>query len=354
MAVFSAPSFRDHEQVQFCYDRATGLKTIIAVHDTTLGPALGGTRMWAYETDAAALDDALRLSRGMTYKSALAGLALGGGKSVILADPYRDKSPALFEAFGRAVDRLGGRYIAAEDVGTSVADLEHVRRATTHVAGIAEGGVGDPSPATAWGIYHGVRAAVAHKLGRTDLRGLKVAVQGLGHVGWLLCQHLHQAGAQLTVADIRDEMVRQAQAAFGATAVAPDAILRQKVDVVAPCALGGAINDRTLAELKAPIVAGSANNQLAEDRHGRELAERGVLYAPDYVINAGGIIIISHEGPDYDAAAAMAHVAGIGGTLRDIFRRAEAQGIATSEMADHMAEERIARAKGTQALKMAS
>ncbi|SLN41352.1 Glu/Leu/Phe/Val dehydrogenase dimerization domain-containing protein [Oceanibacterium hippocampi] len=349
MSVFSHPAFDNHEDVLFCHDRATGLKAIIAVHDTTLGPALGGTRMWPYANDGEALTDALRLSRGMTYKSALAGLDLGGGKSVIIGDPRREKSPALFRAFGDAVERLGGTYIAAEDVGTSVEDLEEARKSTRHIAGIGEGGAGDPSPATARGVFAGLRAAVRHRLGADDLRGIRVAIQGLGHVGMGLAGHLHAAGGSLVVADIFADNVAEAVERFGATAVDPATILFQDVDVVAPCALGAILNDQTIPRLKATVVAGAANNQLAEDCHGEALRARGVLYAPDYVINAGGIIFISHEGPRFDRDRAMAHVESIGETLTQIFVRSAREDVPTNRLADAMARERIVAARAARA-----
>ncbi len=344
MPVFASPSFNGHEQVSFWHDPDCGLRAIIAVHDTRRGPALGGLRMWPYACEDEALEDVLRLSRGMTYKAAMADLPFGGGKAVILGDPKTDKSPALFASFGRFVDSLGGRYITAEDVGIAPADIEQVRRATAHVAGIAEGGSGDgdPSPGTAWGVFHGLRAAVRHRLGRDDLQDVHVAVQGLGHVGWLLCRHLHDAGARLSVCDIDPARVSEARAVFGAKPVAVDAIYDVDCDVYAPCALGATVNDETVARLRARVIAGSANNQLAEARHGRALRERGILYAPDYVINAGGIINISHEGPGYDRAAAMAHCARIGETLAELFRRADAEQSATADMADRMAEQILA------------
>ena len=342
MSVFGAKSFDDHETVVFCHDRESGLRAIIAVHDTTLGPALGGCRMWPYGSEDEALEDVLRLSRGMTYKSAISGIDHGGGKSVIIGDPRTDKTEALFEALGHFVNDQGGQYIIAEDVGTSVPDMELVRRTTRHVAGITEGGSGDPSPATAWGVFHGLRAAVRHRLGRDDLNGVTVAVQGLGHVGMYLCRHLAEAGAKLVVSDLRVDLVARAAADFAAASAPVDAIHAQDVDLFAPCALGAVLNDRTIPELKTKVVAGSANNQLAEDRHGTILAERGILYAPDYVINAGGVINISHEGPNYDRQAALDHCARIYDTLDRLFIRAAAENLPTSTVADHMAEEHTA------------
>jgi leucine dehydrogenase len=341
MPVFDSPDFDAHEQIVFCRDAASGLSAIIAIHNSNLGPALGGLRMWPYADSDAALADALRLSRGMTYKSAISGLSFGGGKAVIIGDPRKDKTPALFRAFGRFVDSLGGRYITAEDVGTSPRELEWVRQETRHVRGIAEGGAGDPSPATAHGVHGGIRAAVRHALGRESLDGVRVAVQGLGHVGEDVCRRLAADGAVLFVSDIRAETVGRVVDALGATAVTPEAIYDQAVDVFAPCALGAVINDDTVGRLRAKVIAGSANNQLAEARHGIALRQRGILYAPDYVINAGGVINIAHEGADYDREAAFAHVGRIYDTLLEIFARAERQGIATSEAADRIAEDRF-------------
>jgi leucine dehydrogenase len=341
MSVFSSPDFSEHEQVVFCRDAASGLNAIIAIHSTQAGPALGGCRIWPYRDEAAALADVLRLSRGMTLKAAMAKLAFGGGKSVIIGDPRTDKSEALFLALGRSVERLGGRYIVAEDSGTSVADMEIVRRGTRHVAGIAEGGSGDPSPATAWGVFHGMRAAVRRRLGVETLAGLTVAVQGLGHVGWSLCEHLVRAGARLVVADIDADRVRRAAAAFGAASVPPDAILETRADVFAPCALGAILNNDTARRLAAPVVAGSANNQLALPEDGAVLAQRGILYAPDYVINAGGIINIAHEGPRYDRKRAMTHVAQIHDTLMELFDYADAERLPPSAAADRLAEARL-------------
>ncbi len=351
MSVFEHHEFDDHEQVVFCHDAASGLKAIIAVHNTNLGPALGGCRMWPYADEAEALTDALRLSRGMTYKSALAGLAYGGGKSVIIGDPKRDKSEALFRAMGRFVDSLDGRYTVAEDVGISVPDVETMARETAHVAGVTSGGAGDPSPATAYGVFMGIKAAARHRLGVESVKGLRIAVQGVGHVGYYLCRYLAAEGAELLVADIAQDSLDRVVREFSAQVVAPDRIAAAAADIYAPCALGATINDDSLPQLQATIVAGSANNQLAEARHGAALRERGILYAPDYVINAGGVINISHEGPRYDETKAFAHVAQIHDTLLEIFRRAETAKLATSEAADRLAEERFRkpRVKATQA-----
>ena len=346
MTVFSHPEFDNHEKVLFGSDAESGLKAIIAIHLSARGPALGGCRFWNYGTDEEALRDVLRLSRGMTYKSALANLPYGGGKSVIIGDARKLKSEALFRAMGRLVDSLGGAYIVAEDVGISVEDLEVMARETDHVAGIPEGGVGDPSPATAYGVYHGIRAAVKHRLGRDDLNnGLTVAVQGLGQVGQHLCAYLAEAGARLIVADLDQERVQRIVDAHGAKTLPAGEITFAQADVFAPCALGAIIDDASLERLQAPIVAGSANNQLSEARHGEALRNQGILYAPDYVINAGGIINIHHETkpgrPPYDKAKALERIAGIHETLLEIFSLAEREGIATSHAADRLAEQRF-------------
>ena len=348
MSVFTAPDFADHEQVVFASDPSSGLRAIIALHDTTRGPALGGCRMWLYPHEDDAIADALRLSRGMTYKSALAELPFGGGKAVVLGDPSRDKTDVLWEAFGRAIESLGGAYVTAEDVGTSVADLEVVRRTTTHVAGIAEGGAGDPSPATALGVFVGIKAALRHRLGVSDVNGLRVAVQGLGHVGVGLAGLLAEAGAKLIVADIDPVRVASAVREFDAQPADPANIHTQEAEVFSPCALGAVLNDVTIPDLRAPVVAGSANNQLAEARHGAALSDRGILYAPDYAINAGGIIHIAYEstrtGRSYDRQAAFAHVGRIHDTLTEIFGLADNGGIPTSVAADRLAEARLGAA----------
>ena len=338
MSVFAAKDFDDHEEVVFHAHPASGLKAIIAIHDTTLGPALGGLRMWPYAFEDEALVDVLRLSRGMTYKAALAGLDLGGGKAVIIGDPGTRKTEALLRAFGRLVESLGGRYQTAEDVGTTVADMDVLRRETRFAHGVSDGS-GNPSPATAFGVFSGIRAAVKHRLGRDDLVGLRVAVQGLGNVGLGLARYLTEAGARLSVADIDGARVRRAVDAFAAAPVATERIHAVPADVFAPCALGAVVNDATLPEIGAPIVAGAANNQLAEPRHGAALKERGILYAPDYVINAGGLIDIASEGQGADAV--LRRVGRIYETLLEVFARAARQGVPTSAVADRMAEERF-------------
>jgi leucine dehydrogenase len=345
MSVFSHAEYDQHEQVAFHHDLATGLKAIIAVHSTRLGCGLGGCRMWPYASDAEALTDVLRLSKGMTYKAALAGLPQGGGKSVILGDPRKDKTPELMRAMGRFVNQFGGAYVVAEDSGTSVADIHTMAEVTSHIGGLADadaqaaGRTGDPSPATAYGTFVGLKAAVRHRLGRDDLKGLKVAIQGVGNVGYRLAQHLHEAGAKLWVTDIHFPAVDRCVQEFAATAVSMEQIFALDVDVFAPCALGAIVNDITLPMLKAPVIAGAANNQLARPHHGTALMERGVLYAPDYAINAGGIIEIFHETHGYEAAKARAHLDRIGDTLTQIFQRAAAEKRPTHEVADRLAEE---------------
>ncbi|MGE0251651.1 MAG: Glu/Leu/Phe/Val dehydrogenase dimerization domain-containing protein [Dongiaceae bacterium] len=342
MNVFSAPDFNGHEQVVFCHDPTSGLKAIIAIHNTWCGPSLGGCRMWNYHDESQALTDVLRLSRGMTYKNAMANLPLGGGKSVIIGDSKRDKTPALMQAMGHFVDRLGGLYIIAEDVGTSPADIDEMRKHTDHVAGLSDIS-GDPSPITAHGVFHGILASARYAFKTDNLKGVKVAVQGLGHVGYYVCKFLHEAGAQLIVTDIDAQNLEKVVKDFGAKPVHPSLIYDQDVDIFSPCALGAVINDDTLRRLKAKIVAGAANNQLAEVRHGEEIMRKGILYAPDYVINAGGVINVYHERfmPKYNKAAALAHVEKIADTLKDVFERAAAEKISTSLAADRLAEQRF-------------
>lgn len=331
-----------HEQVSFFTDRETGLRAIVAIHNTNLGPALGGCRIWPYESEAAALYDVLRLSRAMTYKNAAMGLDLGGGKAVIIADAGTDKSPELFEAFGRAVEWLGGRYITAEDVGTEPEDMEAVRRQTGHVAGLPDTS-GDPSPATAFGIFSGIKASLRHVYGNDELTGRRVAIQGLGAVGMSLCQQLRDQGAHVIVTDIAQKRIDHAVAELGAEAVSSDAIYDVDCDVFAPCALGAVINDDTVPRLGARIIAGSANNQLKEDRHAGALRERGILYAPDFIINGGGVINIANElePGGYDRERAFAQVAGIGEKLTEVYRLADERGISTDAAATYMAEQRF-------------
>lgn len=347
MSVFNCDDYDDHEQVVFCRDPQSGLRAVIAIHDTTRGPALGGCRMWPYASEDEGLRDALRLSRGMTYKSAMANLNLGGGKSVIFGDPRKDKTEALMRAMGRQVERLCGRYIAAEDSGTGVDDLRAMSCETAHVAGIAERTTahgtrsGDPSPATAYGVFIGIKAAVQHRLGLSDLAGLRIAVQGMGSVGLRVARHLRQSGARLFVSDIYPPAVAHAVDELGATSVAPEAIHALDADVYVPCALGAVINDQSVAQIRANVVAGAANNQLAQDHHGRLLAERGILYAPDYVINAGGIIDVACARDDSDREQLVARIEAIGATLTEIFERADILHEPTNVVADRIAVARV-------------
>lgn len=343
-----------YEEVCRCQDRRTGLLAYIAVHDTTLGPALGGCRMWHFSHEDDALTDVLRLARGMTYKSAVAGTGLGGGKAVIVGDPKSQKTPELFRAMGRFIHTFGGRYVSAEDVGTTVADMQNIRAETPHVSGLARdgGGSGDPSPFTALGCFEGIKASVEEAFGRADVAGLTVAVQGVGHVGYDLCRRLHAAGAKLVVTDVNEQRAQRAVHDFGARAVGFQEIYGVACDVFAPCALGAVLNDRTIPQLKCRVVAGAANNQLAEDRHGEELVEYDILYAPDFVINAGGIINVSVEFATggYDEAASTKRVHNIYNALKDIFRTAKEQGIPTSEAAVVLAEKILADARAAKGL----
>jgi len=347
MEIFELIGRHEHEQVVLCYEPAANYRGIIAIHDTTLGPALGGTRLWNYRSDLEALVDALRLSRSMTYKAAVAGLNLGGGKAVIIGDPKTERREMLFRAHGRFIESLKGRYITAEDVGTSVEDMEYVHMETEYVTGIA-GRSGDPSPVTAYGVYCGMKACARERYGTDSLEGLRVAVQGLGHVGSHLCAHLAAEGARLIVTDLDEEKVRRVVQEFGAEAVAPDAIYGVEAEIFAPCALGAVVNDRTLPQFKFEIIAGGANNQLAEERHGDELARRGILYAPDYVINAGGLISVYGELAGWSPERAKRKAAEIYDTLRQLFELAREQGIPTHEAADRLAERRIEQVAGLQ------
>jgi leucine dehydrogenase len=345
-----------HEQLAFFQDRETGLKVIIGIHDTTLGPALGGARMYPYEREEDAILDVLRLSEGMSYKSAMAGLPLGGGKCVIIGDPRSDKNPALFQSLGAMVNKMAGRYITAEDVGTTVADLVETSKTTDHVAGLPVelGGGGDPSPATALGVLRGMEACAMHLWGSPSLEGKRVAIQGLGKVGYALAELLHERGATLIVSDINQQALLSAVSAFGATAVALDEIYSVAADIYAPCAMGATLNDTTIPQLQVSIVAGSANNQLKTPEHGTMLKERGILYAPDYVINAGGVINVACElEPNgFDANVAHTRVMAIYDNVLAVLQRAEAEGVSTAHAADLEAKHRIALAK-EQSLAMA-
>ncbi len=348
MSISEHPEYDGHEQVSFGHDAATGLRAIVAVHNTRLGPGLGGLRMWPYASETEAITDVLRLSRGMTYKNAMAGLAHGGGKAVIVGDPRRHKTPELMRAMGRFVQRQAGCYITAEDSGISVPDLQTLAEETRFVTGVkatqGPGGellTGDPSPATALGVFTGIRTAVRHALGREDLHGLTVAIQGLGSVGFRLAAHLHEAGAALLVSDIDPAPVERAREAFGAQIASVDAIHAASADIYAPCAMGAAINDHTLPSLQAGLVAGAANNQLQRPEHGRGLHRRGILYAPDYVINAGGVIDVGAQWAAYDATQVRQRVLAIGDTLDQVFREAAATGEPPEVIADRMAERRF-------------
>lgn len=347
MEIFDLMGQRHHEQLVFWSEPSIGYRGIIAIHDTTLGPALGGTRFWNYDSDRDAIVDALRLSRGMSYKAAITGLNLGGGKSVIIGDNKTTDREMIFRAHGRAVDSLKGRYITAEDVGTSVDDMEYIRMETDSVVGVY-GRSGDPSPVTAYGVYRGIKACAMFRYGSDNLEGKHVAVQGVGHVGYFVCEYLAQDGARLTVTDIDEARVNRVVEEFGARAVALDEIYGVKADIFAPCALGAVINDDTLGVLEVDIVAGAANNQLARSRHGTEVEQRGILYAPDYVINAGGLCNVYGELHDWKKERSRRKAGEIYGTLIRIFERARAEGIPTSEAADRLAEQRIEEARQLQ------
>ena len=340
MEIFDLLAEHKHEQVVFCYEPAAGYKGIIAIHNTTLGPALGGTRFWHYHSDLEALVDALRLSRGMTYKAAVAGLNLGGGKAVILGDPHTSRRELIFRAHGRAVDAFKGRYITAEDVGTTVEDMDYVHMETDHVVGIGEGS-GDPSPVTAFGVFRGMQASAKQKWGSDSLAGVTVAVQGLGHVGSHLCRHLAAERARLVVTDIEEARVQKAVSELGAEGVSSERIYSADAQIFAPCALGAVVNDQTIPQFRCEIIAGAANNQLAEDRHGDELQRRGILYAPDYVINAGGLINVYGELNHWTADRSMRKAGEIYHALLQLFEIAQDQGVPTHVAADKLAERRI-------------
>ncbi len=348
MELFELMADGGHEQVVFWSDPEFGYRGIIAIHDTTLGPALGGTRFWTYDDDRAATVDALRLSRGMTYKAAITGLNLGGGKSVIWGDNKRADREMIFRSHGRAVDSLGGRYITAEDVGTSPDDMEFVAMETEHVAGLL-GRSGDPSPVTAYGVYQGIKASAAHRYGTDALADRHIAVQGLGHVGYYLCKDLASEGARLTVADIDEAAVRRVVEEFGAQSVVPDAIYGVDADIFAPCALGAVVNDATLDQFTFDIIAGAANNVLANSSvHGAALQDRGILYAPDYVINAGGLVNVYGELHDWDAERSLHKAGEIYQTLLRIYELAATDSVGTHTAADLAAEARIEQARHLQ------
>lgn len=344
MTVFEAMSAKDHEQVLFCYDKASGLRAIIAIHNTILGPALGGCRLWHYDSEADALRDALRLSRGMTYKAAVAGLNLGGGKTVIMADSKGQKTESLFRCLGRFVDSLAGRYITAEDVGTSVRDMAWVRMETRHVTGLAEseGGLGDPSTVTAWGVYHGMRAALRAVFGSDKFEGRSVAVQGLGHVGGHLVGHLMAAEAKVIATDVDASRMKKIKDHFPRiTLVAPEEIYDVACDVFAPCAMGGSVNQKTIPRLRCQIIAGSANNVLEHEEVDSLALDKRILYVPDFVINAGGLINVANELAGHDRKVALAQAARIFDIVENVLNIAKQENITTHQAAMTLAERRI-------------
>jgi leucine dehydrogenase len=347
MDLFGHLKAYDYGEVHFKRDKATGLQAIIAVHDSRLGPALGGCRFLHYDREEDAVIDALRLARGMTYKAALAGLGHGGGKSVIIRPKQHFDRVALFRAFGKFIDDMRGHYITAEDSGTGLEDMEVIRTVTKHVTGVdvSHGGSGDPSPFTALGVRRGIEACVELKLGKKSLDGVHVAVQGVGHVGYHLCRELHEQGAKISVADVDPLKAERAHREFAATVVPLDEIFGIQCDVLAPCALGSALNDKTIPLLKAKIVAGAANNQLAEPRHGDDLHARGILYAPDYAINAGGLVNVAQEVLGYDAQKSRAQTMQIFDTIKDIAERSAKLGSPTYRIADILVEEKLAAVK---------
>ncbi|MFN1835080.1 Glu/Leu/Phe/Val family dehydrogenase [Balneola sp. MJW-20] len=344
--IFDALASREHEQIVICSDPENGLKAIIAIHDTTLGPALGGTRMWNYNSEEEALRDVLRLSRGMTYKAAISGLNLGGGKAVIIGDPHKDKNEALFRSFGRFVDGLNGRYITAEDVGMEERDMEWVFSETKYVTGIPKslGGSGDPSPVTAFGVYMGAKACAKKAYGSDSLEGKKIALQGAGHVATYFARHAAKEGAKLYVSDIYEDKANELAKEVGAKVVDPDSIYGLDVDIYTPCALGGVINDDTMDQFKCDIIAGGANNVLEdEDKHGKELVKRGIIYAPDYVINAGGLINVSGELEGYNEERAHKKAERIYDTILDILKYSEENDVPSHVASNILAEQRIAK-----------
>jgi len=344
-SAFKEISKLGHEQVVYCYDEPTGLKAIIAIHNTVLGPALGGTRMWTYNNDQEALIDVLRLSRGMTYKAAISGLNLGGGKAVIIGDPKKLKNEAFLRRFGRFVDSLSGRYITAEDMNMSTADMVQISYETDNVMGMPESmrGSGDPSPVTAYGVYMGMKASAKKAYGSDDLNGKKIAVQGVGQVGHYLVNHLINEGAKVTITDINESNIKRVTDKHKVEVVGTDAIYDVDADIYAPCAMGATINDESLNRIKASVICGAANNQLAQEaKHGKMLQEQGMLYAPDFLVNAGGIINIFPElMGHYNKDLALQQTEGIYDKSMEIFNKAEADGKTTHQAALEIAEKRI-------------
>lgn len=346
MKLFDTIAQLGHEQLVLCADEGAGYRGIIAIHDTTLGPALGGTRFWNYASDEEAITDALRLARGMTYKNAVAGLNLGGGKAVIIGDNRTTSREMLFRAHGRFVESLGGRYVTAEDVGTGTADMDFVRMETEYVAGLATKS-GDPSPVTAHGVFRAIEASAKQRWGSASLEGKTVTVQGLGHVGTYLCRELHTAGATLIVTDIRAERVKTVVEEFGAKAVSGDAIYTAKADIFAPCALGAILNDDTIPRLKVEVVCGAANNQLLDPAtHGEALEKKGILYAPDFVVNAGGVINVYGELAGWTRERSLRKADEIFDTILGVYRIATEEGVFSYDAADKLAERRIAAVRG--------
>ncbi len=345
MSVFEAADFDNHEQVMFVNEPAAGLRAIIAIHNTNLGPSLGGCRIWPYGNEAEALRDVLRLSRGMTYKAAMAGVALGGGKSVIIGDSRTDKTPELLHAMGRWIDRMGGRYITGEDIGTNPLDMAQIKTETKCVSCLRkeDGGYGDPAPMTALGVFQAMRAGLERTNGSDGFDGIHVALQGVGNVGDNLCRLLNEAGAQLTVAEVHAENAQRAANEYGAAIVAPDAIYDVEAEIFAPCAMGAILNDDTIPRLKVKVVAGAANNQLDADRHGAMLAERDIAYLPDYVANGGGLICCDAEWYRHDPETVVERVKKIRDTCSEILERAAEQKIPTSQASDAIAEERFGK-----------
>jgi leucine dehydrogenase len=346
--VFGNESFSGHEQVVFCYDKASGLKAIIAIHDTTLGPSLGGTRMWPYKSEAEAIKDVLRLSRGMTYKAAISGLKLGGGKAVIIGDSRKDKTQAMFEKYGEFIESLNGRYITAEDVGTSTQDMVYIRKNTTHVTGLPEsmGGSGDPSPVTAYGVYMGMKAAAKERWGNDSLSGKKIIVQGVGHVGENLVRMTTEEGAKVYICDINQDALNSVASKYKAEIIDKAFVYDADVDIYAPCALGATLNTENIEKLKCSIVAGAANNQLADESiHGKMIGDRGILYAPDFLINAGGLINVYSEINGYDREKSLEQAREIYKTTLEIFRKAKQENLTTVTAAKKIAEERLAAGK---------
>jgi len=345
--VFGNTAFIGHEQVVFCQDQETGLKAIIGIHSTVLGPALGGTRMWNYNNEADAIRDVLRLSRGMTYKASISGLNLGGGKAVIIGDSRQHKTDDLMRKFGQFVNSLSGRYITAEDVGITTHDMEMVKMETDHVTGIpvSMGGSGDPSPVTAYGVFMGMKAAAKYQFGTDDLRGKKVLVQGVGHVGETLVKYLTESGAKVMINDIHQDVLERIAGEYKAEIVSGN-IYEQDMDIYAPCALGATVNDDTLAQLKCKVIAGAANNQLADEvRHGEMCRQKGIVYAPDFLINAGGLINVYSEIAKYDSAEAFRRTENIFNTTLDLIHLAEERDITTHRAALQMAEERVEKTR---------